>query len=110
MRARPDSVTELLEHWETLVETLSRDNLVLRAERDEARRVLSEMLDKAQIPTEASRFKSGHPRQLTDEMLAKVAHLSNVEASRVLHCHSSSVSRARNRHPVVPQEPLRMVR
>jgi hypothetical protein len=117
-----DRLVGLLEEWEALVRNLQQENVVLRAERDEARRALATLAGSAvaeqavdnrqaagsspappttpaAAPTlqpRGRRGRRGRVRNLTDADLDRVKALSVREAADVLDCAINTLQRARH--------------
>lgn len=92
-----EQLIDLLESWDALVRNLQKANLVLRAERDEARRAHAELArPPASKPTlPGTRGSYGRKAVLVPAQLQDVAHMTAREAAAALGVSHNTVARYR---------------
>lgn len=88
---------DLLENWDTLAASLQRENLILRAERDEARRALAEVTQAGSMRHIGQRPRRSRPRIVADTEVAQLGHLTIREAATILGVSVGTIGNARRR-------------
>src|SRR5688572_10991994 len=93
-----DKLREMFDMAEALVAELQHENVVLRAERDEARQALDKVLTRIGGEPEVTRGRVGAPLVLGHAEVASVNHLSVRDAAAALGVSKNTVQRARQRY------------